>query len=210
MSEESKHPVVDETLAPAQPGATVDGARNEGDTLEDLLKTYEEQTTRTVAEPPQPPVAATTQSDPNAVVAKLQAIEGRLAKAEEIKFKQDMEGTVSAIRGDLPAEVFDNGLVEAWLDSQARQDPRLQKAWLERDNNPKQFERVKAELGKSFAKKFSKLPDPAITEDRAAVSAAVRGASSRAPAEPPPNLSRMSNSEYRQKVIQDYGFDPGV
>jgi len=200
-------PVVTETEASAQPDAKVTDARTEGD-LDSLLKVYDETTAApatTKSEPEQQPGAA---PDLNVLAAKMQRFESLATEAQNIQFKRDMSETVTAIRGDLDPEVFDAPLIEGWLDAQAKQDPRLAKAWLERHANPKQFEQVKTALAKNFAKKFSKLPDRAATEDRDAVSAAVRGASTRAPASQPANLGGMTDAEYRAHVKKEHGFMP--
>jgi hypothetical protein len=56
--------------------------------------------------------------------------------------------------------------------------------------------------------KFSKLPDKAATEDRAAVTAAVRGASTKAPEGKAPSYGKMSDAEYNKDVEQKFGFRP--
>ena len=55
-------------------------------------------------------------------------------------------------------------------------------------------------------------PDPVLTEDRAAVAAAIlKGASrSEIPTGPPPDLATMSNRDFQAYTIKQHGFDPGV
>ncbi len=197
-------PVVTETPASAQPDAKAPDARTEGD-LDSLLKVYDE-TTAAPAQPIQPEQTPGTEPDLKTIAAQMQRFENLATAAVNDKFKRDMSTTVKAIRGDLPEAVFDDVLVEAYLDAQAKQDPRLAKAWLDRDANPRQFEQVKTALAKSFAKKFSSMPDRAATEDRDAVSAAVRGASNRAPASQPANLGGMTDQELREHTKKQYGF----
>ena len=98
--------------------------------------------------------------------------------------------------------------MEAWLDAQARSDPRLAAAWSQRHANPKQFQKVVTGLSQSFAKKYGKLPDKQATEDREAVTAAVRGASTRAPEGKAPDYSGKSDAEFREDVRKNYGFNP--
>lgn len=200
MSDDTKQPVVDETNPSAQPEGAVDSARNDGNDLDTLLAQYDQETKKPEpvsppeTQPQQPP--ARPQVDPN--VSRL------LSRFD----REDLERLVKDVKGDLD---FDDDLVEAWIDTQARKDPRLQRAWLEREGNPKAFGQIAKELGKSFAKRASKRPDPALTEDREAVVAAVRGASThRAPESAPPSYGGLSNVEYRNEVRQRYGFDPGV
>jgi len=112
-------------------------------------------------------------------------------------FRQDMDKTVKSIRGDLDPEMFDDATVRGWINARADDDPRLAQAWVNRHNNPKQFEKVVTQLGRDFQKKFSKMPDKGATEDRDAVTAAVRGASTRAPAGQAPDFSRMTDREFQ-------------
>lgn len=194
MSDDTKQPVV-EPKVPAQQGTTVEGARNDGNDLDTLLAEFNQQTAPKTEPVPPPTQQQTAQPDP--LVQKL------YTRFE----REDIGRLVKDVKGDLDE---DDDLVEAWVDAQARKDPRLQKAWLEREANPQAFQRISKELGKKFAQRVSKRPDPQVTEDRNAVAAAVRGASTnRAPETPAPNYSRMSNNEYRNKVREEYGFDPG-
>lgn len=203
MSEDkTTQTVVDETKVPATPGSAVESARNDGDDLEKLLAQYNEQTTQPKADPVSPPPPATqqqqtpTQPDPLTM---------RLAQRID---REDIGKLVKDVKGDLDIE---DDLVEAWIDAQARKDARLQRAWLERDANPQAFQSIAKGLGREFAKRASKRIDPQATEDRAAVAAAVRGASTqRAPDTPSPNYTTQSNAEYRRSIREQYGFDPGV
>ena len=199
MSDDIKQPVVDETQASAKPDATVDSARNDGTDLDTLLAQYETETKK--PEPVSPP--ETQQHQP-----VQQQVDPSVARLVNRFDREDLQKLVNNVKGD--ADVEDD-LVEAWIDTQARRDPRLARAWLEREANPKAFEQISKQLGKEFAKKTAKRPDPALTEDREAVAAAVRGASThRAPESAPPAYGGMSNAEYRNEVRQRYGFDPGV
>ncbi len=198
-------PAVIETNAQPPADAAVTDARTEGADLDTLLKTYDEQTAPATSPTPAQPSAA---PDLNVLAGELQQVKSFVNEANNIQFKRDMNDTVATIRGDLDPEVFDGPLIEGWLDSQAKQDPRLAKAWLERHANPKQFAQVTTALAKNFAKKFSKLPDRQVTEDREAVTAAVRGASNRAPENPPANYAGKSDAEFREDVHKKYGFRP--
>lgn len=205
MSEDTTQPVVDGTKAPALPGAAVDGARNDGNDLDTLLAQFDQQTQPRV-DPVSPP-PATQQQDTPTPATQPDPLVASLYKRIE---REDIGNLVKQVRGDLDATLWDNEIVEAWIDAQARKDPRLARAWLERVNNPQGFERIGKELGKKFAERASKVPDRQLTEDREAVAAAVRGASTqRAPESSPPNFGQMSNSDFRNEVRQKYGYDPG-
>jgi hypothetical protein len=192
MSEDTTQAVVEEANAAAKPAAEATSARVEtADDLDSLLKEFD--TTEKAAEPTKPEQNAGAADDQT----QREPQNGRLAAIEQRLFKQDMQATIKNVRGDLPSEVFDDDLVGAWIDAEARKDPRLATAWVNRDSNPKQFQKVVEQLGRNFSKKYGKLPDANATEDRAAVTAAVRGASTKAPEGKAPDYSRMSDAELR-------------
>lgn len=209
MSGDNTQPVVTDPKDSAQPVVNGADARNDGDDLDALLAEFDQGTTKSVTTSPAPKPATTTEVDPN-ISARLQHLEGVVTKYENDTFKAQLSETVKEIRGDLDAEFFPDDLVEAWLDSRARKEPRLQQAWLQKEANPQQWGRIRSQLGREFKKKFEKMPDPSATEDRNAVVAAVRGSSNKAPADTPTNYSRMSTAEYRNSIREQYGFDPGV
>lgn len=203
MSEELQQAVVDETKAPAEPGAEVENARETTDDLDTLLKQFEQ----TEAKPPETPKPEHAGADDSKL---LEPIKGTVSAIEQRLFRQDMDETVKKVRGDLDPEFFDDDFVESWLDAQARNDRRLQQAWVERHNNPRQFQKVIEGLSRGFAKKYGKLPDKGATEDREAVTAAVRGASTKAPEGKAPDYSNMSNAEFREAHKKEYGYYPPV
>lgn len=122
--------------------------------------------------------------------------------------QEDLSKAVKAVRGDLDPEAFDDKFMELWLDRQAIEDPRLQQAWANRQNNPKQFEKVLSSLNKNFTKKFGSLPSKEMTDDREAVAQAVRGASTKAPEGKAPEYGSKSDQEFAADVEKTYGFRP--
>lgn len=202
MSEDqTTQTAIDATNAPAQQGATdTASARttDTGDNLDSLLKEFETQ---------QAPASETTQparTEQQAGTAT-NTPQAQDPVAREYIFRLDMEKTIKNVRGDLDAEYFDDSFVESWIDGQARKDPRLATAWTNRHSQPKQFEKVVGQLGREFAKKYGKLPDKAATEDREAVTHAVRGASQRAPEGQAPNFSSMSHNEFAAAKAKMFG-----
>jgi len=187
-----------ETNAPAEPAAAVTDARTDGDDLDKLLAEYDESKPK--------PDAASTQPEQNAGTdtSKPQP-DPAIAQVQQFIFRQDMNKTIGSVRGDLPADFFDDQFVESWINARAGEDPRLGQAWLNRHTNPKQFEKVVSGLGREFAKKYGKFPDKGATEDREAVTAAVRGASTRAPEAPPPDMGRMSDAEFQAAKDRMFG-----
>lgn len=198
--------VVTETETPVIPGVEVESAREEP-SLDALLAQYdkdvqpadrvETQPDRTLETNPETPTR-----DPR--VDKL--IERQIA----LESQADMDATLKDVRGNLDPQFFDDTIVRAWIDGEAARDPRLARAWVNRKENPKQFEQVKAALGRNFAKKFSRLPDRQATEDRELVTASVRGASTKAPEGKAPEFAKLNNKDFSKEVQEKYGFNPGV
>ena len=126
------------------------------------------------------------------------------------KHNNDFNSLIKDLRGDLDEGLFPDKLVRAWIDAEAREREDLQHAWMNRDQNERTWGQTKRELQKQFHSYASRMPDPALTEDRDAVAAAVRGLSVAAPRERPTDLSRMSNDELRKYTIENYGFQSNV
>lgn len=219
---ESKQPVAPNGAdAQAAPVAeTPVSARDEGgDDLDKLLAEYassEEGSQggdagkKPAAKPEEKP--ATKQGNDGELYGMVRdLVERERARDEERihrQFEADMKETVKSVRGDIPADVVSDRLVRAWIDAAAEEDPRLAKAWVNRKKDPAAFTRIVGQLGKNFAKEFSKRPDPAVTEDRAIVANAVRNASGKAPEERPPAWSGMSDNDFAANVEKQFGFRP--
>ena len=203
MSEaQTTQTAVDTTKTSAEPDVAADSARNDGDELDKLLSEFDSSKTT------QPPATAQPEQNTGAaddLKALTDQVKGLLSETAQVKFRQDMDVTIKNVRGDLDPEFFDDTFVESWMDAQARQDPRLAAAWANRHANPKQFGKVVDTLGRTFVKKYGKLPDKAATEDREAVTAAVRGASTKAPPDTPPDLSKMSNAQFEAEKDRLFG-----
>ena len=198
MSEETQEQAVIEDQPDEQATPVAEGADAQDDDLEKILAEFDAgDKAETTPE----------QQGGDDTLKKLQAIEQRL---EQQQYQADMNNVVAKVRGDIPADVFDDVDVEAWVDAQARREPKLQKAWVNRHKDPKAFDRVVAGLGKKFANKFASLPDPNATEDREAVTQAVRGSSNKAPeGGDVPNFASMTDGEAREAMKKMGIADPG-
>lgn len=202
MTDTTQQAAVDAAQAPAQQGAT-DGqnAQAQGDDLDTLLAEFDQGQSPAAAST-QPAQQQATGDDLKVVAEEVRA--WRTERQQET-FKRDMGETIKKVRGDLDAELFDDSLVRGYVNARADEDPRLAQAWVNRHTNPKAFNRVVEQLGREFRQKWSKMPDRQATEDHAAVTAAVRSASTRAPDAPPPDFSRMSNSEFQAEKDKLFG-----
>lgn len=202
MSEEqTTQAVVDETKAPAQPGAEATSARTDDD-LDKLLAQYDETQPARTPEPATPATAAPAADQVKDASAEV------LAAAQEVRthrFQTDMNATIKDVRGDLPPDLYDDDFVASWIDTQAKKDPRLANAWVNRNADPKKFGQVKAALGKEFAKRYGRIPDKQATEDREAVTAAVRGSSTKAPEGKAPDYSKMTDAEFAAEKARMFG-----
>lgn len=203
MTDDIVTQTVTDADATAEPSTEVKPDARVTDDLDTLLAEFDKGETK-----PSPTAKPEPQDEGTINQQVLDEVRLLRGEREQEKFRTDMDKTLKSVRGDLDAEFFDDKFVEAWIDAQARADTRLSQAWLNRNSNPKQFQRVVEALGKQFAKNYSKLPDRQATEDRAAVTAAVRGASGKAPEGKAPDYKGMSDTEYRQAVRKDYGFNP--
>jgi hypothetical protein len=199
MTEENtEQTVVENTEVVAQPTTEVTSAP-ENDDLEALFKEYDESTKP-------PPIPAQQPQAETAPVAPIQDNGDIRAYLN----RQDIEKTIDKVRGELDPSYFDKDFVEGWLNAQAAKNPALSGIFEGRFTNPARFERAVAGLTTAFNKKYGRMPDRAATEDREAVAAAVRGASTKALNTKPPDFSKLSNKEFAEKVRSEWGFNPGV
>jgi hypothetical protein len=143
-------------------------------------------------------------------IEELNNLQQQIAQQEyQKKHEADLSNLVKTVRGQVDSDRFPDEIVRAWIDAQAQKNAEWQSAWLQRAENPRQWQQVEAKLCRAFASSAMAVIDPALTEDRAIVAAAVRGASvNRAPETPAPNYSRQSGREFRQSVLDQFGFDP--
>jgi hypothetical protein len=139
------------------------------------------------------------------------AAQQHMSQLQQEAHNRDMPVAVKEIRGALDQQVFSDDFVQTWIDNKARGSMALQQAWLDRAQDPQMWRAAQRQLGREFYDTFSNTAiDPQLTEDRFAVAAAVRGASSNAPVDPPVRYGQLSNSEFTKDVRDKYGFDPGI
>ena len=190
MTDTTTQAAVDATVTTAEPVAPVNNAQDTGDDLDTLLSQYEAQTKVAPASPPQTPQQTQPQT-PTIDADRFRRIEDRL-------FKQDLDEAVSGIVGDLKVP---RRMATGWLDQMARERPAIANAFMQKDSNPQGWKQVQNSLAKEFAREVESVSfDKNVSEDRSAVAAAVRGASTKAPTDPPPNYASMSNAELRDEM----------
>ncbi len=106
--------------------------------------------------------------------------------------RKDALAAFAEIRGDLPAELFD--------------DPAIRQAWENRATDPKSYQKVVSKLASEFGEKFRHYQSESEI-DHAAVAQAVRDSGGKIPAEPPPNFGRMTDREFRQYTRDNFGYE---
>lgn len=196
--------VVDGADTQAKQASEAEGARTQ--TLEELLASYESN-----ASDPQP--ASPSVSDDKATDGgsdnKVAELERKFAELErqnqEAQYQTDVSSAVKAIRGDLPSEIFTDAHMEGWLTAEAKRDPRIAKAWMDRADNPQLWGQIQSQLSTRFSDWLKSLPDAKATEDRAAIADAVRGASTTAPKGDDVDeaaVRKMSDSEFETYVAE--------
>lgn len=105
----------------------------------------------------------------------------------------DISSAVKAVKGDLE---IDDDLVEGLLYRKASTDPRFLRAFQLRHENPSTWADMQKAMNRDLAAKASAKPDQNLTDDRAAVEAAVRSASTGSTEEAPPDFGSMSDAEF--------------
>lgn len=204
--DDDKQTVVTEPEAGAQPPVEDQGAQDNQEQdvdWDELLSQFDEtSTTESSSGTPKP-----ENSEDTALLQRLEQLEARTVEFETEAVKQDIQELVKAVGGETDLPAF---AVRGFIDEQSERDPRIQEAFNQRKTNPAAFKRVTAALTREFAKANKGRIDPDATNTDAAVTAALRGSQTTAPDAPPPDYSKLSNGEYREKVMNQWGFDPGV
>ncbi len=97
--------------------------------------------------------------------------------------------------------MFTDQFMHTYLDNAAKQDQRLTNAWLNRKADPRTYRDAVEKLGRRFRNEVvAQVIDRGATEDREAVTAAVRGSSGRVPEGPAaPDYSRMSDADFAKE-----------
>lgn len=173
---------VTETVDPqAKPATETAGAPEKS--VDDLLKEFDTKTEPTKTTPP---------AEDDRLTRVFDYVEAKATEDENRQTETDIASAVKAATGD---RELDPEYVEGKLHYKANTDPAFRNAWMQRHANPEAWGALCKAYGKELAA-TSKVDQPA-SEDRAALSAAVRSQSTK-PAEAPPSekdIRRMTDSE---------------
>ena len=122
-------------------------------------------------------------------------------EAQEREYRESMGEAVKSLQGEdlsyLPAE-----MLEGFLEIKARQDQRLRHAWNDRFANPQIFNRILKGYRNQLVELIGNRVDKNVTQDREAVTASVRGASTKGSDKPKysqKDLDGMTDREFFEK-----------
>ena len=167
------------------------------ESLDDLLKEYDSK--REAAESPKEAdkPSIEPQGADSIDVTALATLEKRLNDQESREVRRELEGVFSRFSEGVQADDVD---AEAFLNAKASRDPRLNKAYQERETNPKVWGEIEQVLIKDFQKRYGKTVDKQVTESRDAVASAVRSASTAAPQREytPQDVQNASSDEFAE------------
>jgi hypothetical protein len=183
--------VVDATKGQPPAGAAEAGAQDMD--LDSLLAQFE-------VEPPEQEVAAPKLSpdDVRSAVQYAKSEQERRAKEGTDKAISEAVKTVKEELGDLPVHLSDRaarGLLEAY----AAENPKFTQAFMHRQKNPEAWNKALRAVGKEFRSDFAPV-DRNATDDREAITSAVRAASTPAQrSADQPNWHQMSDAEFNRR-----------
>lgn len=177
---------VADTDAPAKPATEDKGAQEPS--IDELLKQFEQTET--------PPEQTNDIKADDLKADDIKEVVSFVKETREDRIREttdkDVSAAVKAVKGDLD---IDEGLVKELLYGKASTDPRFLRAFQLRHENPEGWTGVQQAFGRELASRLAK-PDQGLTDDRAAVEAAVRSASTGSSEEPPPDFGSMTDSEF--------------
>jgi hypothetical protein len=159
-------------VEPNEAAAAESGAAQE-DGLDELLKEFDAK-----REAAKEPAAAPEPKTPELPIEVVATLEKRLNDYEAKQTRRELENLFDRFTTGVQADSLD---AEAFLNAKALRDPRINQAYIQRESNPKRWDKVEAELQKEFSRRFGKKVDKQVTESRDAVASAVRSASTAAP-----------------------------
>lgn len=117
----------------------------------------------------------------------------------------DIDKAVDSVSKTLEVQV-PRKAIKGYLNEMAIEDPRIQKAFQNRHKDPVAWNKVLKAASKRINDDFKGLPDKALTDDREALAATIRGASKTSTVEDEaPNFSGWSDNRFNHWKM--YGKD---
>lgn len=199
---EKEQAVVEEIEAKVKPSTEATDAPE--DDLDKLLAQYDQETKGSKSEPEQ-------KSGDGQYVSKAEW-EAYQQREREERVNREIDMLADQIKGDSSVS---RRMVRGWLEEFTKSDPVKGEAMANayfQPKSPADKNKVIKFLTHEFQKEYGTTAevDKTVTEDVEAVAHHVRGTSGKAPEQKAPDMSRLSNQEFRQEVLSKYGYDPGV
>lgn len=166
--------VADNSQEAPKEGAPADSGAAQEDGLDAILREFDSQTEPAREEPKATEPKTETQIDANA----LAVLEQRLNQQEAREQRRELEKMFDRFTEGVQADAVE---AEAFIIASAKREPKIERAYMNRANNPKLWNDLESALKRDFQKRWGKKVDKQVTESRDAVSAAVRSASTAAP-----------------------------
>jgi len=192
MTETDTQAVAPETEGQAAPAPEATSAQEPTQNLDQLLSEFTTETAKSKPAPQAPAAPAASESE-------------ALRKVAELEFKIEFPPILQRIRGDIPEDVLGNEELTDLLDGRAKRDPALREAFANRASNPRGWARIEKALNAEYSQRFQSRVDANATADREAVSAAVRGTSTKVPEQRAPNYGAMTDAEFAKEKAK-YGL----
>ena len=158
--------------------------------VDELLQEFDAKTT------PEPKPETTPEKD-DRLDKVFDYVERKATEEVAERTNKDISDAVKTTVGDSD---LDPEYVEGKLHFKANTDPAFRNAWMSRHKKPEQFQQVLRAYGKELAGKVNSNIDTSVSNDRAAVAAAVRSQSTK-PAEAAPSnkdIRKMSDAEFER------------
>jgi hypothetical protein len=183
-----------------EPEAADSGAAQE-DGLDELLKEFDAKREAT-----KEPERAAEPKAPDVPIEVVAVLEKRLNDYEAKQSRKELETLFDRLTVGVQADSLD---AEAFLNAKAIRDPRINREYMQRESNPKRWEKIEGELKKEFSKRFGQKVDKQATESRDAVASAVRSASTAAPQRDitQKDIETMSKSDF-DDMTRKLGITP--
>ena len=163
--------------------------------LESLLAEYSE--TGEAEEKKEEPETVTSTTDLRKELAEISSIKRMLVEDREREArnmaKTELNKTVKSIKGDLS---IPDDHIKAFLDVKSRNDPRLERAYLAKDQKPEQWSAIETKLRTELQNFVESLVSKDATETREAIASSVFNAKSTIPNSSSIDLSKMSDLEF--------------
>lgn len=108
----------------------------------------------------------------------------------------EFEATAKAIKGDIG---ISDKIVKGWLEQEAKDDPRLLNAYLDRKKNPQKWEKIQTQLTARLRNELTNIPSKSATETANQIESAVRNAKPQTQNPGiPKNLSDLSDADFKK------------